>query len=205
MALNSALYGTNLLSPGFSYLHNVPPTRPLLVSDFNIWCKLSQSTLRGPLKASNSPQGSQLSMSDCFSLLKLYFCTTICITSEADLWRIDDAIRGFLIRQKLSKILGGVGHCFAWHVRVSLDLFYFILKQKNLYIVGCAQCIWDITTYFLLPEFKYIYLIYILSYNQTLAYTTKINFFPLHFNNFLEENLSKSPSVSQLLPVVIPS
>jgi hypothetical protein len=102
--------------------------------------------------------------------------------------------------------LGGVGHCFAWHVRVSLDLFYFILKQKNLYIVGCAQCIWDITAYFLLPEFKYIYLpIYILSYNQTLAYTTKINFFPLHFNNFLEENLSKSPSVSQLLPVVIPS
>ena len=51
-----------------------------------------------------------------------------------------------------------------------------------------------------------IYLpICILSYNQTLAYTTKINFFPLHFNNFLEENLSKSPSFSQLLPVVIPS
>src|SRR5882724_4968346 len=45
----------------------------------------------------------------------------------------------------------------------------------------------------------------IFSYNQTLAYTTKINFFPLHFNNFLEENLSKSPSFSQLLPVVIPS
>src|SRR6266436_10333200 len=42
-------------------------------------------------------------------------------------------------------------------------------------------------------------------YHSTLAYTTKINFFPLHFNNFLEENLSKSPSFSQLLPVVIPS
>ena len=41
--------------------------------------------------------------------------------------------------------------------------------------------------------------------DHTLAYTTKINFFPLHFNKFLEENLSKSPSFSQLLPVVIPS
>ena len=41
--------------------------------------------------------------------------------------------------------------------------------------------------------------------NQTLAYTTKVSFFPLHFNKFLEENLSKSPSFSQLLPVVIPS
>ena len=88
----------------------------------------------------------------------------------------------------------------------SAVIFVFILKQKNLYIVCCAQCIWDITAYFLLPEFKYIYLpIYIFTYNQTLAYTTKINFFPLHFNNFLEENLSKSPSFSQLLPVVIPS
>jgi hypothetical protein len=33
-----------------------------------------------------------------------------------------------------------------------------ILKQKNLYIVGCAQYdIWDITVYFLLPELKYHY------------------------------------------------
>src|ERR1700691_2545854 len=30
-------------------------------------------------------------------------------------------------------------------------------------------------------------------------------FLPLHFNKFLEDNLSKSPSFSQLLPVVIPS
>jgi len=85
-------------------------------------------------------------------------------------------------------------------------ILILILKQKNLYIVGCVQCIWDITAYLLLPELKYIYLpIYILSYNQTLAYSTNINFFPSHFNNFLEENLSKSPSFSQLLPVVIPS
>src|ERR1700689_3027198 len=41
--------------------------------------------------------------------------------------------------------------------------------------------------------------------HQTLAYTTKISFFPLHFNNSLEENLSKSPSFSQPLPVIIPS
>src|ERR1700689_2753371 len=41
--------------------------------------------------------------------------------------------------------------------------------------------------------------------HQTLAYTTKISFFLLHFNKFLEDNLSKSPSFSQLLPVVIPS
>jgi hypothetical protein len=41
--------------------------------------------------------------------------------------------------------LGGVGHCFAWHVQVSLG-FYSILKQKNLYIVCCVQCdIWGIT------------------------------------------------------------
>ena len=42
-------------------------------------------------------------------------------------------------------------------------------------------------------------------YNQTLAYTTKISFFPLQFNKLLEENLSKSPSLSQLLPVIIHS
>src|SRR6202167_2503028 len=41
--------------------------------------------------------------------------------------------------------------------------------------------------------------------NQTLAYTTNISFLPLHFNKFLEANLSKSPSFSQPLPVVIPS
>src|SRR5882762_8200193 len=41
-------------------------------------------------------------------------------------------------------------------------------------------------------------LTYLSPYNSTLAYTTKINFLPLHFNNFLEENLSKSPSFSQL-------
>src|ERR1700689_674517 len=41
--------------------------------------------------------------------------------------------------------------------------------------------------------------------HQTLAYTTKISLLPLHFNKFLEDNLSKSPSFSQLLPVVIPS
>jgi len=34
--------------------------------------------------------------------------------------------------------------------------FYFILKEKNLYIVSCVQYdIWDITAYFLLPELKY--------------------------------------------------
>ena len=33
-----------------------------------------------------------------------------------------------------------------------------ILKQKNLYIVGCVQFdIWDITAYLLLPELKYHY------------------------------------------------
>jgi hypothetical protein len=55
--------------------------------------------------------------------------------------------------------LGGVGHCFAWHVRVSLGLYFnSILKQKNLYIVSCVQCnIWDITAYFILPELKYRY------------------------------------------------
>src|ERR1700730_16047325 len=42
-------------------------------------------------------------------------------------------------------------------------------------------------------------------YNSTLAYTNKISLFPLQFNKLLEENLSKSPSFSQLLPVVIPS
>jgi len=53
------------------------------------------------------------------------------------------------------KLLGGVGHCFAWHVRVSLG-FYFNFKTENLYIVGCVPChIWDITVYFLLPELKY--------------------------------------------------
>ena len=37
-------------------------------------------------------------------------------------------------------------------------VFISILKQKNLYIVGCAQYdIWDITVYFLLPELKYHY------------------------------------------------
>ena len=51
------------------------------------------------------------------------------------------------------KWLGGVGHCFAWHVWVSL-VFISIFKQKNLYIVGCVQCIWDLTAYFLLPELK---------------------------------------------------
>jgi hypothetical protein len=51
--------------------------------------------------------------------------------------------------------LGGVGHCFAWHVQVSLG-FYFNFKTENLYIVGCVPCdIWDITVYFLLPELKY--------------------------------------------------
>ena len=36
-------------------------------------------------------------------------------------------------------------------------IFISILKQKNLYIVGCVQCILDITAYFLLPELKYYY------------------------------------------------
>jgi hypothetical protein len=53
----------------------------------------------------------------------------------------------------LPSSLGGVGHCFAWHVQVSFG-FYL---QKNLYIVGCVQCIWDKTAYFLLPELKYYY------------------------------------------------
>ena len=41
--------------------------------------------------------------------------------------------------------------------------------------------------------------------SYSLAYTTMISFFPLHFHKFLEENLSKSPSFSQLLPVIISS
>src|ERR1700689_4349710 len=42
-------------------------------------------------------------------------------------------------------------------------VFISILKEKNLYIVGCVQCdIWDITAYFLLPELKY--------YNELLVY-----------------------------------
>jgi hypothetical protein len=37
-------------------------------------------------------------------------------------------------------------------------VFISILKQKNLYIVGCVQCdIWDIIAYLLLPELKYYY------------------------------------------------
>jgi hypothetical protein len=36
-------------------------------------------------------------------------------------------------------------------------VFVSVLKQKNLYIVGCVQCIWDITAYFLLPELQYYY------------------------------------------------
>jgi hypothetical protein len=37
-------------------------------------------------------------------------------------------------------------------------IFISILKQKNLYIVGCVECdIWDITAYFLLPKLKYHY------------------------------------------------
>jgi hypothetical protein len=36
-------------------------------------------------------------------------------------------------------------------------VIFSILKQKNLYIVGCVQCyIWDITAYFI-PESKYHY------------------------------------------------
>jgi hypothetical protein len=35
-------------------------------------------------------------------------------------------------------------------------VFISILKQKNLYLVGCVQCnIWDITAYLLLSESKY--------------------------------------------------
>jgi hypothetical protein len=37
-------------------------------------------------------------------------------------------------------------------------VFISILKQKDLYIVGCVQCdIWDIIAYLLLPELKYYY------------------------------------------------
>jgi hypothetical protein len=50
--------------------------------------------------------------------------------------------------------LGGVGHCFAWHVQVSLG-FYFIFKTEELVHSGHVQCdIWDLTAYFLLPELK---------------------------------------------------
>src|ERR1700727_3798027 len=41
--------------------------------------------------------------------------------------------------------------------------------------------------------------------NKLLHTPLKLVFFPLHFNKSLEENLSKSPSFSQLLPVIIPS
>jgi hypothetical protein len=37
----------------------------------------------------------------------------------------------------------------------SAFVFISILKQKNLSIVGCEQCIWDVTAYFLLSELKY--------------------------------------------------
>src|SRR5258705_2021897 len=102
MALISALYGTNLIESSIQLVVcTVPPTRPLLVSDFNIWCKLCQSILRGPLKAFNGAQGTkncQLSISDRFSLLKLDFSNGIIalqyITSEEDLQRIYDTIRG---------------------------------------------------------------------------------------------------------------
>jgi hypothetical protein len=46
--------------------------------------------------------------------------------------------------------LGGVGHCFAWHVWVSLDLCQFNLKTEELVHSERVQCdIWDITAYFL--------------------------------------------------------
>jgi hypothetical protein len=37
-------------------------------------------------------------------------------------------------------LLGGVGHCFAWHVRVSLGLFQFNFKTEELvHSVLCAM------------------------------------------------------------------
>jgi len=55
-------------------------------------------------------------------------------------------------------ILGGVGHCFAWHVWVNLG-FYFSFKIEVLVHSGlCVQCdFWHITAYLPLPELKYYY------------------------------------------------
>jgi hypothetical protein len=40
----------------------------------------------------------------------------------------------------VTEILGGVGHCFAWHVRVSLGLFQFNFKTEELvHSVLCAM------------------------------------------------------------------
>src|ERR1700729_75553 len=52
-------------------------------------------------------------------------------------------------------LLGGVGHCFAWHVRVNLG-FCFNFKIEELVDSGLTD-IWDIIAYFLLPELKYYY------------------------------------------------
>jgi len=51
-----------------------------------------------------------------------------------------------------------LGRAIALHdMYESAFSFISILKQTNLYIVDCVQCIWDITAYFLLPELKYYY------------------------------------------------
>jgi len=47
-------------------------------------------------------------------------------------------------------------HLVEWAIALhgmykSALVFISIFKQKNLYIMGCVQCIWDITAYFLLP------------------------------------------------------
>ena len=49
----------------------------------------------------------------------------------------------------------GVGHCFAWHVRVNIG-FYFDFKIEEL-VDSVLTDIWDIIAYFLLPELKYYY------------------------------------------------
>jgi len=52
--------------------------------------------------------------------------------------------------------LGGVGHCFAWHVRVGLG-FYFNFKTEKLVHSGLCAMHLGITVYLLLPELKYYY------------------------------------------------
>jgi hypothetical protein len=45
----------------------------------------------------------------------------------------------FVIDSLLDYLLGGVGHCFTWHVRVSLG-FYFNFKTEDLVHSGlCAM------------------------------------------------------------------
>ena len=111
MALNFALYGTNLLSPAFSHLqalcllqgpyllvaliYDVECARPhSSFKSFQWWSKHQKLSVKHEWPLFPAKIG----------FLKWDYCTMIYITSEADLCRIYVAIYGFLIRRKLSKI-----------------------------------------------------------------------------------------------------